>query len=78
MHIKRCARRQNMYIIASLKHALPPPTQGSIGAKKNLNNHPVVFQKKVFFLFLNVEFYALLGYLFIIKFGKIIQFLHPI
>jgi hypothetical protein len=23
MHIKRCARRQNMYIIASLKHALP-------------------------------------------------------
>jgi hypothetical protein len=42
MHIKRCARRQNMYIIASLKHALPPPPQGSIGAKKNLNNHPVL------------------------------------
>jgi hypothetical protein len=40
-HIKRCARRQNMYIIASLKHALPLPPQGSIGAKKNLNNHPV-------------------------------------
>jgi len=44
MHIKRCARRQNMYIIASLKHAL----QGSIGAKKNLNNHPVLFLKLKF------------------------------
>ena len=38
---KACARRQNMYIIASLKHSLPLPPQGSIGAKKNLNNHPV-------------------------------------
>ena len=41
MHIKRCARRQNMYIIASLKHALPPHPQGSIRSKKNLNNNPV-------------------------------------
>jgi hypothetical protein len=41
MHIKRCARRQNMFIITSLKHALPPPPQGSIRSKKNLNNHPV-------------------------------------
>jgi hypothetical protein len=31
-----------MYIIASLKHALPPPPQGSIRSKKNLNNNPVI------------------------------------
>jgi hypothetical protein len=62
MHIKRCARRQNMYIFASLKHALPPLPQGSIRSKKNLNNNPVVllliilmYLKSLFFRYANTN-----------------------
>jgi len=50
MHIKRCARRQNMYIIASLKHALPPHPQGSIRSKKNSNNNFVLLLYNILYL----------------------------
>ncbi len=46
MHIKRCTRGQNMYIIASLKHALPPPPRVAYVLFKKITIAPWIQTKK--------------------------------
>jgi hypothetical protein len=41
IHVKRCARRHNMYIIASFKHAGTSTTQDQVSIKEFLFALPV-------------------------------------
>ncbi len=54
MHIKRCTRGQNMYIIASLKHALPPPPRVAYVLFKKITIAPWPYI--LFSAFVNVKF----------------------